>query len=62
MEFIYDYFTPIIIWFSLWVLFELLFSYIAKTKNQKLFASSVMLCIGIFFLYNKIEILNYIYR
>lgn len=62
MEFIYDYFTPIIIWFSLWILFELLFTHITKTETQKLFASSIMLCTGIYFLYNKINILNYVYN
>jgi hypothetical protein len=62
MEFIYEYFTPVIIWFSLWILFELFFSNIAKTNNQKLFTSTVMLFTGIFFVHNKIHILNFVYK
>lgn len=59
-EVVYDYVVSIMIWFSIWMIFELLYSSFAKTKVQKLFISTVMFFSGVTFIYYRNTIIDYV--
>lgn len=59
-EVIYDYVVSIMIWFSIWMIFELLYSNFAKTKMQQLFISIIMFGTGVVFISYRNTIIDYV--
>ena len=59
-ELIYDYVVSIMIWFSIWMIFELLYSNFAKTNVQKLFISIIMFSTGVIFISYRNTITDYV--
>ena len=57
-EVLYDYVVSIMMWFSIWMIFEILYSKFAKTKTQKLFMSVILLCVGILFIFYRNKIIE----
>lgn len=59
-EVVYDYVVSIMTWFSIWMIFELLYSNFAKTNVQKLFISIIIFCTGVIFISYRNTIIDYV--